>query len=87
MFCPAGNPRHRKVDPRPAKGGLLVSASRMAFGLSGGSGLTGRIEDTFVQRLNALPQEGRLLLRLAAADPTGDPQLVWRPRGGSGLQG
>jgi DNA-binding CsgD family transcriptional regulator len=57
--------------------------------LAGGFGLPGaleeRIEDSFRQRVDALPaQAGRLLL-LAAADPTGDPVLVWRAAGRLGI--
>jgi Sugar (and other) transporter/AAA ATPase domain len=46
------------------------------FGLPGA--LPGRIEDSFRRRVDALPAQARRLLLLAAADPTGDPVLVWR---------
>ncbi len=49
--------------------------------LAGGFGvpdLPGRIEDRFRQRDVALPAASRRLLLVAAADPTGDPLLVWR---------
>jgi DNA-binding CsgD family transcriptional regulator len=52
--------------------------------LAGGLGLThapplmGRIEDTFQRRLASLPAETRLLLLVAAAEPAGEPVLVWR---------
>ena len=46
------------------------------FGLPGA--LPGRIEDSFRLRVHALPAQARRLLLLAAADPTGDPVLVWR---------
>jgi DNA-binding CsgD family transcriptional regulator len=36
------------------------------------------IEDAFRRRLAALPADTRRLLGLAAADPVGDPLLVWR---------
>jgi DNA-binding CsgD family transcriptional regulator len=48
------------------------------FGLPGGVPLAGRIEESFRRRLGALPFETRRLLQLAAADPVGDPVLVWR---------
>ena len=48
------------------------------FGLPGGVPLSGRIEESFRRRLDALPAETQRLLRLAAADPVGDPVLVWR---------
>ncbi|NJP99892.1 AAA family ATPase [Streptomyces zingiberis] len=36
-----------------------------------------RIERGFQQRLRDLPEEARLLLTIASADPTGDPGLLW----------
>ena len=40
--------------------------------------MSGRIEESFLRRLEALPEETRLLLLVAAAEPVGDPLLVWR---------
>jgi len=40
--------------------------------------LSGRIEESFRRRLDALPPDSRRLLQLAAADPVGEPSLVWR---------
>ena len=48
------------------------------FGLPGGVPLSRSIEESFRRRLDALPADTRRLLRLAAADPVGDPLLVWR---------
>jgi DNA-binding CsgD family transcriptional regulator len=48
------------------------------FGLPGGVLLSRSIEEGFRRRLDALPVETRRLLQLAAADPVGDPLLVWR---------
>ena len=48
------------------------------FGLLGGVPLSGRIEESFRRRLDALPADTRRLLQLAAADPVGEPSLVWR---------
>src|SRR5215212_9790448 len=47
------------------------------FGLVGPQELSGRIEESFLRRLDELPEEGRLLLLVAAAEPVGDPLLVW----------
>ena len=55
------------------------------FGLPGAVSLTGRIEDSFRRRLDALPAQTRRLLLLAAADPSGDASLVWRAAGRLGL--
>jgi hypothetical protein len=48
------------------------------FGLSGGPAVPGRIEQSFRERLAPLPPSARMLLLIAAAEPTGDPVLVWR---------
>ncbi|WP_433167119.1 helix-turn-helix transcriptional regulator [Kribbella sp. CA-247076] len=57
-----------------------LSPARLAggFGLPGGTPLTHRIEDSFARRLSALPDQTQQLLRLAAADPSGDRLLVRR---------
>jgi DNA-binding CsgD family transcriptional regulator len=50
--------------------------------LAGGFGLPatlpGRIEESFRQRAERLPADTRSLLLLAAAEPVGDPALLWR---------
>jgi DNA-binding CsgD family transcriptional regulator len=48
------------------------------FGFPGAEPLAGSIEENFRRRVGALPNQARRLLLLAAADPTGDPALVWR---------
>src|SRR5215472_5013092 len=53
------------------------------FGLPGGPAVPGRIEQSFRERLAPLPPLTRRLLVLAAAEPMGDPVLVWR--GGAAL--
>ncbi|WP_433167136.1 helix-turn-helix transcriptional regulator [Kribbella sp. CA-247076] len=40
--------------------------------------LAGRIEDSFLRRVAELPASSQVLLLVAAAEPTGDPVLVWR---------
>ncbi|GAA3069234.1 LuxR family transcriptional regulator [Pseudonocardia yunnanensis] len=45
---------------------------------TGGAALPVRIEDCFRRQLVPLPNETRQLLLLAAAEPLGDPVLVWR---------
>ena len=47
--------------------------------------LVGRIEDSFGRQLEALPDQTRLLLVVAAADPSGDPSLVWQAAGRLGI--
>jgi DNA-binding CsgD family transcriptional regulator len=51
--------------------------------LAGGFGLpavplSASIEESFTRRLASLPDDARRLLLLAAADPLGDPALLWR---------
>ena len=48
------------------------------FGLSDAPALSGRIEQSFSERLAPLPPATRLLLLVIAAEPVGDPVLVWR---------
>src|SRR6266699_2259174 len=48
------------------------------FGIAGGVPVSGSIEETFRRRIDALPSDSRRFLQLAAADPVGDPLLVWR---------
>jgi DNA-binding CsgD family transcriptional regulator len=63
----------------------LTSAELAGFRLPGATPLAGRIEASFLRQLEALPDQARRLLQLAAADPTGDPLLVWRAAGLLGL--
>ena len=50
----------------------------MASGSRRRSALSGRIEDSYIRRLEILPDDARLLLLLAAAEPVGDPLLLRR---------
>src|ERR1700730_2980416 len=58
--------------------GLTPAELAGGFGLPNGAPLSKNIEESFRQRLDALPAESRRLLLLAAADPVGDPTLLWR---------
>src|SRR5215472_7262513 len=58
--------------------GLTPGQLAGGFGLLGGMPLSGRMEESFRRKLGALPAQTRQLLLLAAADPSGDPLLVWR---------
>ena len=55
------------------------------LGWPGEPGLPGRIEDGFRGRLEALPVDTQRLVLLAAAEPTGDPALLWRAAGLLGI--
>ena len=66
-------------------GGLAPAELAGGFGLPGALPLSGRIEDRFLDRLVTLPADTRRLLLVAAADPTGEPALVWRAAARLGL--
>lgn len=55
------------------------SAQQLAggFGLLSAVRLPGSIEENFRQRISAMPEPTRNLLLVAAAEPTGDPALIW----------
>jgi DNA-binding CsgD family transcriptional regulator len=72
-----GNPLAILELPR----GLTAAELAGGFGLPGTGPLAGSIEDSFRRRAEALPAQTRRLLLVAAADPTGDPVLVWRAAG------
>ncbi|WP_262060210.1 helix-turn-helix transcriptional regulator [Streptomyces sp. STR69] len=68
-----GNPLALLELPR----GLTLTQLAGGFGLLNGDTLPGRIERSFLSRIEALAHETRLLLLIAAAEPVGDPALVW----------
>ena len=56
-----------------------MSATELAgFGTGRVSALSNGIEESFRRRLAALPEETGRLLLIAAADPLGEPTLLWR---------
>lgn len=69
-----GNPLALLELPR----GLTATQLAGGFGLIEAQALTGRIEESFARRLDPLDDATRLLLLLAAAEPVGDPLLLWR---------
>ena len=69
-----GNPLALLELPR----GMSAAELAGGFALPAPGGLSGSIEDGFRRRLDALPAGTRRLVQLAAADPVGDPLLVWR---------
>jgi DNA-binding CsgD family transcriptional regulator len=64
-----------------------ATAAELAGGFSVGRPLqvTGRIEQSFLRRIAPLPEVTQLLLLLAAAEPVGDPALLWRAAGNLGI--
>jgi hypothetical protein len=61
--------------------GLTPAQLTGGFGVRSAEPLDGRIEESFGRQLAALPAQTRRLMQLAAADPSGDPVLVWRAAG------
>jgi DNA-binding CsgD family transcriptional regulator len=69
-----GNPLALLELPR----GLTPAELAGGFGLPVALPLSGRIEESFRRRVAALPADTRRLLLVAAAEPVGDPALVWQ---------
>jgi DNA-binding CsgD family transcriptional regulator len=69
-----GNPLALLELPR----GLTPTQLAGGFGLPVAVPLSASIEESVTRRLARLPQNARRLLLVAAADPVGDPALVWR---------
>src|ERR1700722_16068848 len=69
-----GNPLALLELPR----GLTPAELAGGFGLPSAAPLSGRIEESFRRRLQALPAETRRLVLVAAAEPGADPLWGWR---------
>jgi DNA-binding CsgD family transcriptional regulator/tetratricopeptide (TPR) repeat protein len=69
-----GNPLALLELPR----GFIPAELAGGFGLGSTLSLSGRIEESYQRRLEALPADTQRLLLVAAAEPVGDPLLVWR---------
>ena len=69
-----GNPLALLELPR----GLTPAQLAGGFGLPAALPLSTGIEESFRRRLARLPRDARRLLLLAAAEPLGDPTLLWR---------
>jgi DNA-binding CsgD family transcriptional regulator len=69
-----GNPLALLELPR----GLSQAELAGGFGLPDAPALSGRIEESFQRQLAELEPSTQLLLLVAAAEPLGDPMLVWR---------
>jgi len=78
-----GNPLALLELPR----GLSAAQLAGGFGVPDVLPLSSRIEESFVRRLQELPQQTRLLLLVAAAEPVGDPALMWRAATHLGVAG
>jgi DNA-binding CsgD family transcriptional regulator len=77
-----GNPLALLELPR----GLTPAELAGGFGLPAAVSLSGRIEESFRRRLEPLPAQTRRLSLVAAADPVGEPLLVWRAAARLGIE-
>ena len=69
-----GNPLALLELPR----GLTATQLAGGFGVPAADAVPDRIEESFVRRLQPLPDDTRVLLLAASAEPVGDPVLLWR---------
>jgi DNA-binding CsgD family transcriptional regulator/tetratricopeptide (TPR) repeat protein len=76
-----GNPLALLELPR----GLSLTQLAGGFGQAGAQPVLARIEQGFRRRIEALPADTRSLMLVAAAEPAGDPVLVWRAAGRLGI--
>lgn len=76
-----GNPMALRELPRSLSPAELAGG----FALARSMPLESRIEQSVLARLTPLPAATRMMLLLAAADPTGDPALLWRASAKLGL--
>jgi hypothetical protein len=78
-----GNPLALIELPR----GLSPAQLAGGFELPGALSVPGRIEHSFLQRLEGRPSDTQRLLVVAAAEPLGDPALLWRAAERLGIPG
>jgi DNA-binding CsgD family transcriptional regulator len=76
-----GNPLALLELPR----GVSPASLSGGFGLPDSSPLVSRIEASFRGRVGQLPEETQQLLLVGAAEPLGDPVLLWRAAAGLGI--
>jgi DNA-binding CsgD family transcriptional regulator len=78
-----GNPLALLELPR----GLSTAQLAGGFGLPEPLPVSGRIEESFQRRFETLPHQTRRLLLVAAAEPVGDPALMWTAATRLGVDG
>ena len=80
-----GNPLALLELPRGLSPAELAGGFGLPQALSQDHSLAGRIQESFLRRVETLPEASRLMVLLAAAEPVGDPALMWRAAGRLGL--
>jgi DNA-binding CsgD family transcriptional regulator len=76
-----GNPLALVELPR----GMSTAELAGGFGFFDPAALSSRIEESFLRRIEPLPADTRQVLMVAAAEPLGDPLLLWRTLGRLGI--
>jgi DNA-binding CsgD family transcriptional regulator len=76
-----GNPLALLELPR----GMRAASLAGGFEVPAMADLSGRLENHYVRRIEALPEATQRLVLLAAADPVGDATLLWRAAGDLGI--
>jgi DNA-binding CsgD family transcriptional regulator len=66
--------------------GVVPAELAGGFGLPAAVSSTGRIQQRFLTMVQGLPEPTRLVLVAAAADPTGDPVVLWGAAGQLGIE-
>jgi DNA-binding CsgD family transcriptional regulator len=77
-----GNPLALKELPRTWNAGDLAGG----FGVLGSQPVAGKIEQSYARRLHQLPFDTQLFVLAAAAEPLGDPLLLYRAAQTLGLE-
>jgi DNA-binding CsgD family transcriptional regulator len=72
-----GNPLALLELPRGLSPARLAGGFGLPAVMRDAGSLSRRIEESFLRRLESMSDETRLLLLVAAAEPLGDPVLVW----------
>jgi DNA-binding CsgD family transcriptional regulator len=80
-----GNPLAILELPRGLSPAQLAGGFGLPAAIPDAGSLSGRIEESFLRRLHTLPDDTQLLLLVAAAEPVGDPALLWRAAGQLGI--
>ena len=73
-----GNPLALVELPKGLSPAQLAGGFGVPTAMSDPSSLSGRIEDSFLRRLEVLPADTQVLILIAATEPVGDPALLWR---------
>jgi DNA-binding CsgD family transcriptional regulator len=72
-----GNPLALVELPRGLSPAQLAGGFGLTTAMSDPRSMSARIEDSFLRRIETLPADTQLLLLTAAAEPTGDPAVLW----------